>query len=90
MQVVNVFLCRSAARSVFGMPFFGNPLILWGVALEIVLLVAVNHLPLANRMVGTLPVPNEVWLFLVPFALASIGLEEFRKVFVRRRHARSG
>lgn len=90
MQVVNVFLCRSAARSVFGMPFFGNLLILWGVALEIVLLVAVNHLPLANRIVGTLPVPNEVWLLLVPFALASIGLEELRKVFVRRRHARRG
>jgi magnesium-transporting ATPase (P-type) len=38
MQIVNVFLCRSATRSVFAVGIGGNALIVWGVALEAVLL----------------------------------------------------
>ena len=86
MQIVNVFLCRSAMRSVFAMPLFGNPLIVWGVVLEIALLLAANYLPWANALLGTLPVPTEAWLLLIPFALGIFALEELRKTFVRRRH----
>ena len=85
MQIVNVFLCRSAVRSVFRLPFFSNPLILWGVALEIVLLLAANYLPPANALLATLPVPTEVWLLIIPFAIGMVALEELRKALVRRR-----
>lgn len=88
MQIVSVFLCRSALRSAFSIPLFNNPLIIWGVALEIALLLAANYLPWANALLGTLPVPGEVWLLLVPFAIGIFALEELRKVFVRRRYAR--
>jgi calcium-translocating P-type ATPase len=84
MQVVNVFLCRSALRSVFAMPLVGNRLIMWGVVLEITLLLAANYLPLANGLLRTLPVPTEVWLLLVPFALGILILEELRKALARR------
>ena len=86
MQIVNVFLCRSAVRSAFAMPLFGNPLIMWGVALEIALLLAANYLPLANVLLATLSVPTEVWLLLIPFALGMLALEELRKALVRRRN----
>ena len=32
LQIVNVFLCRSASRSVFSTGLLGNRLILWGVS----------------------------------------------------------
>jgi calcium-translocating P-type ATPase len=87
MQVVNVYLCRSAVRSVFSMRLLGNPLIVWGVAVEIVLLLAANYTPFANVILGTHPVPAGVWLLIVPCALGFLGIEELRKAIVRRRLA---
>jgi magnesium-transporting ATPase (P-type) len=42
LQIVNVFLCRSSVRSVFSTGIFDNPLIVWGVVLEIVLALIIN------------------------------------------------
>ena len=84
MQIVNVFLCRSTVRSVASTGIFDNRLILWGVCLEIVLLMAINYTPFGNFLLGTAPVPGQLWLFMVPFAVAMLGLEETRKWLVRR------
>ncbi len=88
MQIVNVFLCRSAIRSVFAIPPFSNPLILWGIVVELMLLLTANYVAWVNALLGTLPVPSGVWLLLVPFAIGIVILEELRKAFVRRRYAR--
>ena len=85
LQVVNVFLCRSAMRSAFSLRPRTNPLILWGVALEAALLLAINWAPPANAALATLPVPARVWLLLIPLALAMLLLEEGRKWLARRR-----
>ena len=37
-QIVNVFLCKTPNRSVFSASLFDNHIILWGIALEIVLI----------------------------------------------------
>jgi len=84
MQIVNVFLCRSSVRSVASTGIFDNRLILFGVGLEIVLLMAINYTPFGNFLLGTAPVPGQLWLFMVPFAVAMLGLEETRKWLVRR------
>jgi magnesium-transporting ATPase (P-type) len=85
MQVVNVFLCRHARRSTFDFGLFSNPLILWGIAFELGLAAAIIYTPLGNRVFGTAPFDAAVWLFLLPFALALLALEEARKWWVRRR-----
>ena len=85
LQIVNVFLCRSASRSVFSTGFLGNRLILWGVALEIVLVVAINYTSLGNALLGTSPLAGRVWLFIIPFAGAMLALEELRKRLARAR-----
>ena len=87
LQIVNVFLCRSASRSVFSTGFLGNRLILWGVALEIVLVLAINYTPLGNLLLGTSPLAGRVWLFMIPFAGAMLALEELRKRFARANEA---
>jgi sodium/potassium-transporting ATPase subunit alpha len=84
MQIVNVFLCRSAVRSVFSMRLLDNRLIIAGIALEVVLILVAAYVPWAQYVLGTAAIPATVWLFLLPFALAMLALEEFRKWIVRR------
>ncbi len=89
MQIVNVFLCRSSIRSVFSTGLFGNRLILWGVALEIVLILLIAYTPWGNSVMDTAPIAASVWLSIVPFAAAMLVLEELRKWLVRRHLSRS-
>jgi sodium/potassium-transporting ATPase subunit alpha len=84
LQIVNVYLCRSSVRSVFSISLFDNPLIIWGVGLEIGLLLLINYAPLANAVLGTAAVPHAFWPFIVPCAAAMLAAEELRKWIVRR------
>lgn len=84
MQVVNVFLCRSPQLSLLATGISGNRLILFGVAVEIALILLIDYTPWGNRLVGTAPIGGEVWLFVVPFALAMLMLEEGRKWLMRQ------
>jgi len=82
-QIVNVFICRSAIRSVFTMNLFDNPVILAGVALEIGLVMLINYTPWGNMLLNTQPVPAALWLFLLPFVIAMLLAEEGRKWLAR-------
>ncbi len=83
MQVVNVFLCRSATRSVFATGVFGNAWIAWGVVLEIGLISVIDYTSWGNALFGTAPLPPAVWLFMLPFAGFLFLFEEVRKWLVR-------
>lgn len=85
MQIVNVFLCRDAVRSVWSTGLRGNRLIVAGVLLEIALIALIVYTPWGNAVMGTAPVPPEVWLLLVAFAVGLLLLEESRKWLVRQR-----
>jgi calcium-translocating P-type ATPase len=87
MQIVNVFLCRSPDRSLWSTGLLGNPLILWGAVLEIGLVLLIDYTAFGNLVFGTAPIGKEVWLFMVPFAVAMLLLEELRKRRVRARVA---
>ncbi len=84
MQVVNIFLCRSERESTLARGLFRNRLILIGIAVEIALILLIDYTPWGNRLIGTAPISWDVWLFVVPFALAMLLLEEMRKILVRR------
>jgi magnesium-transporting ATPase (P-type) len=81
-QIVNVFLCKTPERSVFSGQFFDNRIILWGIALEIALVLVIDYTGWGNLIFGTAPIAPEVWLFVLPFALGMLLLEELRKVVV--------
>lgn len=83
-QIVNVFLCKTPGRSVFGAGLFDNRIILWGIALEIILILGIDYTDWGNRVFGTKPIAPEVWLFILPFALAMLLLEELRKFVLAR------
>ena len=84
MQVMNVFLCRSGTESIFSQGPLGNRLILWGVAAEIALILAIDNTPWGNLAFGTAPIGLNVWLFVIPFAFAMLALEEVRKWVARK------
>ncbi|MDB6031874.1 MAG: yloB 2, partial [Verrucomicrobiales bacterium] len=88
MQVANVFLCRSDRRSVLTDRFFSNKLILAGIATEIMIIALIDYTPWGNALFGTAPIPPAVWLFILPFALGMVALEELRKWLVRARSSR--
>jgi len=62
-----------------------NPLILWGVVLEVVLILAIGYTAWGNLIFGTGPISWRVWLFVLPFAFGLVALDEGRKYLVRRR-----
>jgi magnesium-transporting ATPase (P-type) len=84
MQVVNVFLCRHPTLSVFSRGHRRNRLIWYGIGFELVLLLLIAYTPLGNALFGTAPISIEVWLFIIPFGIGMLLVEELRKVMVRR------
>jgi calcium-translocating P-type ATPase len=85
MQIVNVFLCRSAIRSVSSTGLLGNALIILGVLFEIAILLLINYTPWANSLLGTAPIGASVWGVVIPFAAGMLILEEARKWLARKR-----
>lgn len=84
LQIVNVFLCRSTTRSVFATGLFSNRLIVLGVLSEVAILLLTNYTPWGNALLGTAPLGSAVWLFMIPFMVGMLVMEEFRKWLVRQ------
>ena len=84
MQVANVFLCRSERRSLISNGIFNSKLILAGVGLELFLILSINYTPWGNAIFGTFPLPPVVWIFILPFVVGMIVLEELRKWIFRK------
>jgi magnesium-transporting ATPase (P-type) len=88
-QIVNVFLCKTPNHSLFRSPLFDNRIILWGIALEITLIGLIDYTPWGNLIFGTVPLEPKVWLFIAPFVLTMIVLEEVRKFIVLKKQVSS-
>jgi sodium/potassium-transporting ATPase subunit alpha len=88
MQVANVFLCRGRRESAFRFGLFSNPLLLLGIGVELTLILLIDYTPLGHVVFSTASIPVAAWLFIMPFALTMVVLEEGRKWFVHGRHAR--
>jgi sodium/potassium-transporting ATPase subunit alpha len=84
MQIVNVYLCRSDYDSVFASSLWSNRLILIGIGAEPLLILAIDYTPWGNQLFGTAPIGLDVWLFVIPFAVGVLILEESRKYCGRR------
>ena len=87
MQIVNVHLCRSRRRSVASRPLFGNWLIWAGIVAEVLLILLIDYTSFGNALFGTAPIGFRVWVFVLPFALTMLALDEVRKAIVRSRKA---
>ena len=87
-QVANIFACRSDHLSMARLGWLTNPLIVWGILTELVILTLITYTPIGNEIFGTAPLPY--WIF-GPLTLGAIALllaEEGRKAIVSRWHCR--
>jgi hypothetical protein len=54
------------------------------VVLEVGPIALIAYTPWGNALIGTAPIGGEVWLFVLPFVIGLLALEEVRKWIVRR------
>jgi len=85
MQVMNLFLCRHPLKSSLSFSLLGNPLILFGIATEVVMILLIVYTPAGHWLFGTAPLGAEVWLVAIALAVAMGIFEEARIYWVRRR-----
>ena len=83
MQIVNVFLCRSERQPLLARNLLSNKLILAGIATEILVIMLIAYTPWGHALFGTASIALVVWLFVIPFALGMLALEELRKWLMR-------
>ena len=83
-QVADVIICRTRTQSLLTVGFLSNRLVLVGIAFELLLLACISYIPAFNIFFGTAPL--EAWhlMLSVPFAIAILVGDEFRRVLVRR------
>lgn len=83
-QIANVLICRTRHGSLFTAGLFSNPLILLGIAAELLILGLIAYLPAMNAIFGTAPLQPWHLLLSVPFAFFMLLAEELRRVLARR------
>lgn len=84
VQVANVFACRSERVSAFRLGLFTNQLLLWGIVVEVALLLLIIYAPAAQTLFGTRALPIWVWPMLVGAAGLLLLAEELRKLLMGR------
>lgn len=83
-QIANVFTSRTRFQSVFTKGLFSNPMILLGIASELLILAVIIWNPLANLIFNTAPIDLRYILLSVPFAILLLAVDEFRKYLLRK------
>ncbi len=82
-QIGNVFACRSEKESVFSVGFFKNRLVLFGMLVEIALILFLTYMPFMQKVFGLAPLGLREWLFLLFFPVIMLLMEEGRKRMAR-------
>ncbi|MCL2588993.1 MAG: cation-transporting P-type ATPase, partial [Oscillospiraceae bacterium] len=84
-QIGNVLNCRSEEASIFTIGIFKNKRILFGIAIELLLLAALSYVPFLQRIFGTGALGLREWGLLILIPIPIVLFEELRKLFVRKR-----
>ena len=83
-QMANLFLCRDPLKPFYARSLTENPLILFGLAVEFVVILAIVYTPAGQWLFGTSVIGLAAWLAALPCVLAMLLLEEGRKAWLRR------
>ncbi|MBI3753960.1 MAG: cation-transporting P-type ATPase [Deltaproteobacteria bacterium] len=83
-QIGNVFACRAERESVFSVGFFRNRLVLFGILVEIALILFLTYTSFMQKIFGLAPLGLREWGFLLLFPVIMLLLEEGRKLVMRR------
>jgi magnesium-transporting ATPase (P-type) len=87
-QVGTAFAARTERASLRTIGVLSNPMLLYGVAFELVFAGAIAYVPLFQRIFDTASVSPEVVLLMLPFPIVVWGADEIRRAWVRHRASR--
>ena len=82
-QIGNAFACRTEKEYVRRLGWLGNRFLVWGIVVEVCLILLMIYLPPLARVFEHLPLPPRWWAGLILFAPAVYLLEWIRKSIVR-------
>ncbi|WP_227999613.1 cation-translocating P-type ATPase [Nocardia australiensis] len=83
-QIGTAFAARTERASLWSIGILSNPMLLWGIAFEIVLTAAVVYLPLLQHLLGTAALAPWMIAFVLPFPVIVWGADEIHRWFLRR------
>jgi magnesium-transporting ATPase (P-type) len=83
-QIGTALAARTERSSLRQVGFFSNPLLLWGIASEIVFLAAIVLLPPLQSLFGTRPLGWTETAMLCTFPVLVWGADELRRAWLRR------
>jgi Ca2+-transporting ATPase len=78
-QAGNVFACRTERGRVRSLGWLSNPYLLLGIAVELLMLVALIYLPIFAGVFGLTPLPWQAWPILLFYAPLLVLMEHMRK-----------
>jgi Ca2+-transporting ATPase len=84
VQVFYLFACRSLRRSLFTYNPFGNPIILLGVAVVVVLQLLFTYAPFMNVAFGTASISAGEWAVIVAIGLGTMVFMDLIGIVLRR------
>lgn len=82
-QMMNVFVCRHPHLPAWRFSLTENRWLLAGLGLELALILAIIYTDIGNQLFGTAPLPLNLWLQAIGFALLFGLIEELRKGLTR-------
>jgi magnesium-transporting ATPase (P-type) len=84
-QIGTAFAARTDRASLLSVGVLSNPLLLWGIAFELVLAALFIYAPPFQSLLGTAALGPDALLFAVPFPFIVWGADELRRYLLRRR-----
>lgn len=87
-QIGTAFAARTDRASLRSIGVFSNPLLLWGIAFELVLAALFIYAPPFQSLLGTAALGPDALAFALPFPFIVWGADELRRWLLRRRDAR--
>nr|BFE71884.1 hypothetical protein GCM10020092_051850 [Actinoplanes digitatis] len=85
-QIGTAFAARTDRASLFSIGLFTNPLLLWGIAFELLFTAAVVYAPPLQHVFGTAALGWSHLALIAPFPLIVWGADEIARWISRRRH----
>ncbi|WP_094757381.1 cation-translocating P-type ATPase [Parasporobacterium paucivorans] len=85
-QIGAVFNCRTEKQSVFSVGIFKNKQVNLGIAVEIIIIVAMVYLPPLQSVFNTTALGVTDWMLLCAWPPLILLIEETRKLFMRRKN----
>jgi magnesium-transporting ATPase (P-type) len=82
-QVGNAFACRTERNRGRSLGWLSNPVLLLGIAADLLMLFVLVYLPPVARMFGHAPLPPLLWVGLATFPVLLYSLDWLRKGFTR-------